>query len=289
MKHVKYFSKRPNDSSNNAEGTVKRFSSRNGYVRRFSAKDELSLSSLDPDKYYLYKDSNVTVPGFAIDKGSYIISSSKYSRGYSLTKAYGPYDTAAEAEAYANESGISLIDTSAPAEEQQPDVAEMSGTDDAKFSELEAKVDALTDLVTKLTEKLSKEEEEVQSEETPAEETPATEEVTTEEEVTEEVPAEEPEAAVAEESNEDVCPECGQNPCVCETEEVADNGETENDEGLGEQVPANTGNTETVYTQVPEEDILAQFSNSSKPEPEEVVSMSVMANPNDSMFNVLFK
>lgn len=285
MKHVKYFSKGFHDSSE-TEGTVKRFSSRNGYVKRFSAaSEELSLSSLDPDKYYLYKDSNVTVPGFAIDKGSYIISSSKYSRGYNLSKAYGPYDTAAEAEAYANESGISLIDTSAPTEPEQPDVTEMSG-DDGKLNELEAKVDTLTDLVTKLTEKLSevttKEEPAPEEPEAPAEEPPVAEEP-----VTEEVTSEE--TTVAEESNEDVCPECGQNPCICETEEVADNGETENDEGLGEQVPANTGKTESVYTQVPEDDILAQFSNSSKPEPEAVASMSNMSNTDDSMFNVLFR
>lgn len=289
MKHVKYFSKRPADDS------VKQFSSKSGYVRRFSAKakGEISLSGMDPDKYYLYKDSNVTIPGFAIDKGGYITSGSRFSRGYQLTKAYGPFDTASEAEAYANESGISLIDTTA-VEETQPEVTEMSG-DNGKLNELEAKVDTLTNLVTELTNKLGDltkkdevaEPETENSEEEPvAEETP---EVETTEEVTE---VEEPasEETVVEESGEDVCPNCGNNPCTCEVEEEsADNGVTDDDVGLGEKVPANTGDVETVYTQVPEKDILAQFSNSFKPEPEETVSMSNLESNENSMLNVLFR
>lgn len=280
MKHVKYFSKRLED------GTVKRFSSKNGYVRRFSAdSEEISLSSIDPDKYYLYKDSNVTIPGFAIDQGSYIVSGSKHSRGYKLTKAYGPFDSAADAEAYASESGINLIDTTAVVDEQ-PEVSEMSGNDD-KLAELEAKVDSLTELVTELSAKISVTEENT-AEESAEDEVPE-EETSTEEESEEAQPEEttvEEEPEVVEESSEEVCPICGQDPCICGNEVTADLGLTEDDIGLGEQVPANTGKVQTFYTQVPEDDIIAQFSNGKQPEPENVAGIN---SANDSMFSVLFK
>jgi hypothetical protein len=251
MKCVKYFSKRPA-----SHPSVKRFSARNGTVKRFSNDGEISLSSIDPDKFYLYKDSNVNIPGFAIDKGDYIIEASRHSRGYKLTKAYGPFDTPAEAESYADSNAVSLINSDTVVNTDEPVVATMSADDQSnevrcKMDNLESKVDQLTSLVTELVAKMPVKSDSVDNE---------SKEVT----VTE--------SLIDEPQN----PEDDQNS--------ADTGAVGNSSNLGEQIPANTTKIEQVYTQVPEEEIISQFSNLDNSD--NVVMTS--SDDRDSMFSCLF-